>query len=148
MNKGAKAVLWLGGGTLAFFGIKKLVNLSSTSNAIQLKIAALKIKGTKLYFDIQIFNPTRGTIKIDSIAGDVFFNKKSIGVIQYFNQVPIAPLSYSKFKDVLVELTPGGIVTLLTKVITKAAATGEFSLEGKTYIKGVGVPFKETVKAW
>lgn len=149
MNKKTKLVVGIAAGVVTAIISKAVLSMSTTAKAIQMKILSLDIKGfNKLYLKMQIFNPTKGTIKIDSISGEVYFNNKQIGVIQYFNQAPILPLAYTTFDNILVELTPQGGVILITEIISRSAKTGTFTITGKTYVKNVGVPFSQQYKVW
>ncbi len=149
MKKAGKIIIGAGISTALVLMFKKFFEVAQTSNAIQTNVLSINIKSfNKLTLTIQIFNPTKTSIKIDSISGEIFFNNKSIGVIQYINQVPIAPLTYSKFNDVGIELSPAGEIELLTDIITKKSKSGIFLISGKTYINNIGFPFTKTFKAW
>lgn len=149
MNKKTKLVLGVGTGLVAAVIAKSLFRMGTTAQAIQMKVLSIDIKGfSKLYLKMQIFNPTKGTIKIDSISGEVYFNNKQIGVIQYFNTAPILPLAYTTFDNILVELTPQGGVILISEIITRSSKTGTFTIAGKTYVKNIGFPFSQQYKVW
>lgn len=149
-KKTEKIFLGVATGVIAALVIKSIYRVTNTAAAIQIKVLSLNIKGIdKLYLTIQIFNPTKGSIKLDSISGELFFNNQQIGVIQYFNSVPIAPLSYSKFENILVELTPQGIFQLVTNIITRNKNVGgNFLIKGNVYANNIPFPFVQNYKVW
>ena len=122
--------------------------LKDTVSSIQPQLTKLKINFPKIFATIQIFNPTNNTINIDSLVGEVFFNGKAIGQIQYINKTPIAPLTRSTFDDVLIRLTPIGLATILKDVINSRPDSGTFGITGKIFIKGLGIPFNQSMKAF
>lgn len=143
-----KAGLILLGGAVATYAIVKLSSVADTAKAIQFKVLSINIKFPKIFLTVQIFNPTNNAITIDSIVGEVFFNNKAIGNVQYINKVPIQAQTYSTFTNVLVELTPAGMFALTSEIITRASKTGTFLVNGKIYVKGQGLPFTQTVKVF
>lgn len=149
MNKITKLLLGGAATTVLVFGVKKLMNLKSAGAALQFKILSLSIKGiNRVEITIQVFNPTKTSIKIDSLSAEIFFNGSKIGVIQYFNTVPIAPMAYTEFKNILVELTTAGQIILVKQVISRTKSGGNFLVSGKYYINNIGIPFSQSYKAW
>lgn len=136
-------------GVTAAFVARWLFGLNKVASAVQIKILSINIKGiSQLYLKMQIFNPTKNSIKIDSISGQIFFNNTEIGTIQYFNTAPILPLSYTTFDKILVELTPQGSLILAQQILLKKSGTGTFLITGNTYVKNIGFPFSQTYKVW
>ena len=145
MTTGKKVIIGVGT-SLAAVLLYKLARKGEAAKALSVKILSIDLRNYKLYLNLQIFNPSRQTIKIDSIAADVYYNSKNIGVIQYINSTPILPLSYSNFKNVLIELSPAGLYTLTTSILLRTDKSKEFIIDGKIFVKGVGLPFVQKFK--
>lgn len=149
MKEGTKIVLAAGGTFIAAGLLRALFSANQTAQALQVKVLSVNIKSvTQVTLKMQFFNPTKNSLNIDSISGEFYFNGKQLGVLQYINSAPIAPLGYTTIDNVLVELSPGGAITLVTEIITRAAKSGTVAVNGKVYVKGVGIPFNQTVKVW
>lgn len=149
-KKTEKIVFGVATGILTALIIKSIYSLKTSVQALQIKVLSLNIKGIdKIYLSLQIFNPTNQSLTLDSISGEVYFNNTMIGVIQYFNTVPIAPLAYSKFENILVELSPQGVFQLTKNILIRNKETGgNFLIKGNVYSKGIAFPFMQSYKVW
>lgn len=145
MKKGTNKVLVLAGLAAGAYAIVKLTSVVDTAQSLQIQLLKLNIKLPKVFATIQIFNPSKNTITIDSLVGEIFFNGKSIGTLQYINKTPIAPYSYTNFNDVLINLSPSGVITLTVDIIQKKS-DGTITIKGKVYVKGKPLPFEQSKK--
>ncbi len=128
--------------------IYSLVKKGQGLNEITARITGVNISGLDLYVNLQIFNPSNESLMIDSISANVYFNNVQIGTIQFINKTPIQPLGYSEFKNIKITLSPTGIVTLTTRIITRQETSGTLLIDGKLFVGGIALPLQQTFKAW
>lgn len=133
---------------IALYSGWKAYSLTDTVKSMQLKIKSFSIKFPKIYLTLQIFNPTVNEILIDSIVGTILYNNQEIGSIQFINKVPIAPNNYTLLKDVLVDLSPSGLLIVSKNLVMQSDDTGVIKFKGNIYYKGIGFPFDQSIKIY
>jgi hypothetical protein len=96
---------------------------------------------------LNLFNPTRVTVNVDSLAATVLFNGDPIGSIQYINRNPIQALANTVWV-VPVALSDIGIMVAARDLVERSTASGVISIQGNIYIGGIANPFIQTSKIW
>jgi len=144
MNKSGKIIL----GALGIGALYAMSRANTVQQAVNVTVTSIDINSpTSLTANLNIFNPTRSSINIDSINADVIFNGVPIGKLQYINKTPIAALANTVWK-VPVILSLGAEITVAEQIINQGATTGVINVQGLVYIGGVGMPFQQTTKLW
>jgi len=132
---------------IGIYAAWKSFSLNNTVNDLQLKIKSVKVNLPKIYLTLQLFNPTRNEVIIDSVVGTVKYNDKEIGSIQYINKTPIAAMNYTVLSNVLVDLNTFGLLLTAGNAISDNSKS-VISFQGNIYYKGIPFPFNQSINVF
>lgn len=115
MNKKAKRNIGflLGGGVLVFGTVLYLKQSASDKLQYNIKIHKISFKDLRLQVQLlfEIANPTNQNLRINSIAGDIYFNETNLGLFRQLQGFNIEPKMVSK---VLIDVIPNAANVIKT----------------------------------
>ena len=130
---------------LALWQGSKLVKGSSTAEKLEYFPKNLDFKDGKFYFRMEILNPTRNKLKIDSFFGGIYYSGNKIGSIEYATPINLDP---NKRTEVRIPIIPSGLglgkVAVL--IIQGKAKDLKFNVIGVARALGLNNPVNEEIK--
>jgi len=132
---------------LIAFGLwqgSKLIKGKSTADKLEFFPKNLDYKDGKFYFRMEILNPTRNSLKIDSFFGGVYLNDEKLGSIEYGTPLTLAPL---KRTEVRYPIIPSGLGfgKVIAKII-QGQRNFTFKVMGVARALGINNAVNEEVK--
>lgn len=105
---------------------------------------AVSIKGKKLVIRIAVQNPTNSSIKLQSLAGEVYANDKLVGNVSSFTPIQIAANSETVLSFDIVP-NVAGLINLISNfvktLVKKTQKLGlRIKLDGTANVDGISLP--------
>lgn len=108
---------------------------------------SVAVKNKKLQLNIAAQNPTSSTIKLNSLAGEVFANNKLVSNVSTFTPVTI-PGNTETVLSFTVVPNVGGVINLVSSVIKSLVKKQKIGLnvrlEGTANVDGMALPLNLT----
>lgn len=108
---------------------------------------SVAVKNKKLQLNIAAQNPTSSTIKLNSLAGEVFANNKLVSNVSSFTPITI-PGNTETVLSFTVVPNVGGVINLVSSVIKSLVRKEKIGLsvrlEGTANVDGMALPLNLT----
>jgi len=121
---------------LALWQGSKLVKGSSTAEKLEYFPKNLDFKDGKFYFRMEILNPTRNKLKIDSFFGGIYYSGNKIGSIEYATPINLDPNKRTEVR----------IPKVAVLIIQGKAKDLKFNVIGVARALGLNNPVNEEIK--
>lgn len=120
-------------------------NERRAAETIRVSLRGVKWNGSQLRLILQVVNPTRVAITVNSIFGDLIYNGNAFANVVNFQPQGVAPGTFSNI-EVALQISPLGLISVLP-ILRNAISTGfknmKFSFVGNIRANGIVIPLKQ-----
>jgi LEA14-like dessication related protein len=140
MSKNIK--YWLGG--IGLLGLFYWLNEKKAMQAMKVSLRGVRYVDGKLLLDLQVMNPTKFNVTINSIIGDLFFNGAKIASVVNFQSQKVVAGGFSTITAVF-QVSPFGLLQLPAALRTARESNFKLNFEfvGQVRVNGVIIPIDE-----
>lgn len=139
---------WLLLGVAGYFGYKyistgsQLLKLDITPGAIRRVV--IKLLGSKIYFDLNIYNPGQKAISIQQITADVVLANNIIGNFDIRKEITIEAGKTASLQNIEVLVSNLTVLQTILKLVNNSGEYQEFTVRGKVKGNNLLFPFDES----
>lgn len=130
---------------VAVVGALMLLKKGVSATRMQWYGSGFKIQNKKLYYKVDIINPSNTAFTINNVFLNFYRDNYLIGKI-FFNTVTSIPPNQQVSVSLPVDILPVGVALLIADLLKDAYKTFKIRVSGGVKVDGVNVPIEERIK--